>query len=83
MGPTATGRQELLVINRLRASVLGARPEWQVRQALKDRVATPILGLLPEDPVLDQAMLQGVPLRQLAGKSKFRSALIELAGRVI
>jgi MinD-like ATPase involved in chromosome partitioning or flagellar assembly len=74
--------QELLVINRLRASVLGARPEWQVRQTLKDRIAMPILAVLPEDSALDQAMLQGVPLRQLSGKSKFRSALIELAGRL-
>jgi MinD-like ATPase involved in chromosome partitioning or flagellar assembly len=74
--------QELLVINRLRASVLGARPEWQVRQTLKDRIVMPILGVLPEDSALDQAMLQGVPLRQLGGKSKFRGALNELAGRL-
>jgi MinD-like ATPase involved in chromosome partitioning or flagellar assembly len=40
------------------------------------------LAVLPEDSALDQAMLQGVPLRQLSGKSKFRSALIELAGRL-
>ena len=74
--------QDALVVNRLRSSVLGARPEWQVRQTLKDRVSIPIWGVLPEDQVLDQAMLQGVPLRQLGGKSKFRSALIQLAARL-
>jgi len=79
--PIAAG-QDLLVINRLRPSVLGARPEWQVRQTLKDRVSTPILGVLPEDQTLDQAMLQGAPLRQLGGKSKFRQALVVLATRL-
>ncbi len=82
IGSVDSQKQDLLVINRLRPSVIGARPEWQVRQALRDRTDTPILGVLPEDQVLDQAMLQGVPLRQLGGKSKFRTALIELAGRV-
>ncbi len=78
---TAQG-QDFLVVNRLRASVIGARPEWQVRQSLKDRISAPILGVLPEDQMLDQALLQGVPVRQLGGKSKFRSELIQLASRL-
>lgn len=71
-----------LVINRLRANVLGARPDWQVRQVLRERTQLPIQAMIPEDGLLDEALQRGLPLRQLNGKSKALAALTELAGRL-
>lgn len=71
-----------LVLNRLRASVLGARPEWQVQQVLRDRTAYTNATVVPEDPAFDDALQRGLPLRQLGGKSKAMAALGELAARL-
>ena len=71
-----------LVVNRMRSSVLGARPEWQVQQVLRDRTNYTNATVIPEDTAFDQALQRGLPLRQLGGKSKAVSALGELAGRV-
>jgi cellulose biosynthesis protein BcsQ len=72
----------LLVVNRLRASVLGARPEWQVQQVLRDRTNYSNATVIPEDAAFDEALQRGLPLRQLGGKSKAVSALAELAARL-
>ncbi|MEN9989674.1 MAG: hypothetical protein RL508_653 [Actinomycetota bacterium] len=71
-----------LVINRLRASVLGARPDWQVRQVLRERTQLQIQAMIPEDEMFDEALQRGLPLRQLSGKSKALAAIGELAGRL-
>lgn len=72
----------LLAVNRVRTSVLGARPDWQVQQVLKDRTTMKISAMLPQDDAFDQAMLQGLPLRQVAGRSKSLAAISQLAQRL-
>ena len=72
----------VLVLNRLRASVLGARPEWQVQQLLRQRTAFTTAAIVPEDPAFDEALLRGLPLRQVAPKSKALKAIDELALRI-
>ena len=74
--------ESVLVVNRVRASVLGARPDWQIQQLLKDRTAMQIGAMIPHDDALDQAMLQGLPLRQTAGRSKALAAVTQLAKRL-
>ena len=71
-----------LVVNRLRASVLGARPEWQVQQVLRERTNYTNATVIPEDSAFDEALQRGLPLRQLGGKSKAATALTELAARL-
>jgi len=74
--------QDLLVLNRMRASVLGARPEWQVQQLLRDRTNFARAVIIPDDELMDQALLKGLPLRQLGGKSKALAGIGELAARL-
>jgi len=74
--------ESVLVVNRVRASVLGARPDWQIQQLLKDRTAMQIGAMIPHDDALDQAMLQGLPLRQTASRSKALAAVTQLAKRL-
>ena len=71
-----------LVINRLRASVLGARPDWQVRQVLRERTQFAIQAMIPDDEVLDEALQRGLPLRQVNPKSKALAAIAELVARM-
>lgn len=73
---------DVLVLNRMRASVLGARPEWQVQQVLRDRTHFRRAIVIPDDPIFDQALLKGLPLRQISGKSKPLAAVSELAARL-
>jgi len=74
--------EALLVLNRLRASVLGARPEWQIQQLLRDNSNFRQAAVIPEDPAFDEAMLRGLPLRQVSAKAKALQAIAELAGRL-
>lgn len=74
--------EPILVLNRMRASVLGARPEWQVQQVLRDRTKFSRATVVPHDDSLDSALLRGLPLRQLGGKSKALAAIGELALRL-
>ena len=71
-----------LVLNRLRSSVLGARPEWQVQQLLNQRTSFQAAVVIPEDAAFDQALMNGLPLRQLAGKSKALKGIAGLANRI-
>jgi MinD-like ATPase involved in chromosome partitioning or flagellar assembly len=82
LGNTQSTGENLLAVNRVRASVLGARPDWQIQQVLKDRTSMKISAMLPQDEAFDQAMLQGLPLRQVAGRSKALAALSQLAKRL-
>ena len=77
----ASGEQ-LLAVNRVRSSVLGARPDWQIQQVLKDRTSMQIAAMLPQDEAFDQAMLQGLPLRQVSSRSKALAAISQLAKRL-
>jgi MinD-like ATPase involved in chromosome partitioning or flagellar assembly len=79
---TQSAGENLLAVNRVRSSVLGARPDWQIQQVLKDRTSMKISAMLPQDEAFDQAMLQGLPLRQVAGRSKALAALSQLAKRL-
>jgi MinD-like ATPase involved in chromosome partitioning or flagellar assembly len=74
--------EPLLVLNRMRASVLGARPEWQVQQVLRERTKFSRATVVPHDDLLDAALLRGLPLRQVGGKSKALAAIGELALRL-
>ena len=74
--------EPLLVLNRMRSSVLGARPEWQVQQVLRERTKFSRATVVPHDESLDSALLRGLPLRQLGGKSKALAAIGELALRL-
>ena len=82
IGATNPTAEQRLVVNRLRASVLGARPEWQLQQVLRDRTALQLASMIVEDQALDQAMLQGLPLRQVAARSKALAAVNQLAKRI-
>lgn len=73
---------DVLVLNRMRGSVLGARPEWQVQQVLRDRTHFKSAVMIPDDPIFDQALLKGLPLRQISAKSKALVAVSELASRL-
>jgi len=77
-----TAANTLLVVNRLRASALGARPEWQVQQLLRDRSVFRQAAVVPEDQAFDEALLRGLPLRQVAPKSRAAQAIAELAVRL-
>ena len=72
----------ILVLNRMRASVLGARPEWQVQQLLRDRTKFTRAAIIPDDEIFDTALLKGLPLRQLSAKSKALAGIGELALRL-
>jgi len=74
--------ERIIAVNRVRSSVLGARPDWQIQQLLKDRTSMKIGAMIPQDEALDQAMLQGLPLRQVSGRSKALSAISQLAKRL-
>lgn len=71
-----------LVVNRMRPSALGARPEWQIQQVLRDKTSYKIATVIPEDQGFDAAMLRGVPLRMAAPKSNALAAIAELAERL-
>jgi MinD-like ATPase involved in chromosome partitioning or flagellar assembly len=76
------GAEPILALNRMRSSVLGARPEWQVQQVLRERTKFNRATIIPHDDALDSALLRGLPLRQIGGKSKALAAIGELALRL-
>ncbi|MFM7029746.1 MAG: CpaE family protein [Micrococcales bacterium] len=71
-----------LVINRMRSSVLGAHPERQVQQVLRDQTSFRVATVISEDPAFDSATLQGLPLRMVAPKSQALAAIAELGQRL-
>ncbi|MFM5904542.1 MAG: CpaE family protein [Micrococcales bacterium] len=65
-----------LVVNRVRQSSLGAKPEWQVSQVLGARSSHEIAAFVPDHgEASDRAMLSGIPLRQAAPKSPALQAI--------
>jgi MinD-like ATPase involved in chromosome partitioning or flagellar assembly len=54
----------------------------QVQQLLKERTHFTSAAIIPEDAAFDEAMLRGLPLRQVAPKSKALLAIAEIASRL-
>ena len=82
--PQITSEAEsTLVVNRFRASVLGARPEWQLQQMLRQSTAHSGAAVIPQDDAFDAAVLQAVPLRQVTAKSMALRAMGELAASLL
>ncbi|PUB29704.1 MinD-like ATPase involved in chromosome partitioning or flagellar assembly [Promicromonospora sp. AC04] len=79
--PVAAAR--LVVVNRVRAAVVGRRAEAQVRDALARYGGVDDLHLVPDDPAgLDAALLAGRALAECAPGSPARAAFEGLAARV-
>jgi len=61
-----------LVINRLRTSVLGARPERQLERTYRDLVKRLPNFFLPDEPkTIDEAMRHGLPARLVRRSSQY------------
>lgn len=72
-----------VVVNRVRSSAVGSRPEQRVREALLRFAGVDDLSFVPDDPAaLDGAMLEGRVLAECAPQSPARTALRTLAAHV-
>lgn len=79
----APGQTPVVVVNRLRESVVGTRPGQQVRDALARFAGISSVNLLPDDPAAaDRALRLGRPLAEAAGSSQLRAAIAELSRQV-
>jgi MinD-like ATPase involved in chromosome partitioning or flagellar assembly len=77
------GVEPLVVVNRVRASAVGRRPESTVRDALARYAGVRNPVLVPEDrPALDAALLAGRTVTESAPSSPARLALAGLAATV-
>src|SRR5690606_21164623 len=79
---TAVGAARAVVVNRVRASVVGAGPERAVRDAMARYAGVEDLHLVPEDAALDQALREGRTLAEAAPSSSARRAVAHLAAHV-
>ena len=71
-----------VVVNRVRASAVGARPERRIHEALARFAGMDDLTFLPWDQQsLDAAMFAGKSLAEQAPSSELRRAIASLAGR--
>ena len=71
-----------VVVNKVRASAVGARPERRIAEALSRFAGMDDLAFLPWDQAsLDTAMFAGVALRESAPQSELRRAFVALAQR--
>jgi len=78
------GPTPLVVVNRVRESVVGPHPGQQVRDALTRFAGLSAVHLLPDDPAAaDRSLRQGRPLAEAARSSPLRQAMVELAGDVV
>ena len=77
------GARLRVLVNRVRASAAGPKPERAVTEALVRYAGVSDVVLVPDDrPALDRAMLQGVTLRESAPGSPARGALRDLAAEL-
>ena len=77
------GQPIRVVVNRVRSSAVGARPEQRVREALARYAGVPDAILVPDDrAACDAAMLGGRSLTEQAPKSPARAAVAALAGEL-
>jgi MinD-like ATPase involved in chromosome partitioning or flagellar assembly len=81
LGPTCRPR---VVLNRLRASAVGARPDRRVIEALHRYAGVDDPVLVPDDrPACDEALLSGRMLTEIAPNSPARLALAGLADALV
>jgi Flp pilus assembly CpaE family ATPase len=72
----------VVVVNKVRASAVGSRPERRIAEALARFAGMDDLTYLPWDPAtLDGAMFAGKALVEFAPQSELRRALVGLSGR--
>ena len=77
------GGTRIVLVNRVRASVAGARPGEAVQQALARYAGVHDAHLVPDDrPSLDAALLDARTLREVAPGSPARRALATVAAQV-
>ncbi|MEP7191597.1 MAG: hypothetical protein ABI903_01890 [Actinomycetota bacterium] len=72
-----------VVINRVRASAVGPRPERSIRDALTRFAGIDDLRFIPDDPAtLDDALLTGRLLAESAPESVLRQSMVGLASEI-
>jgi MinD-like ATPase involved in chromosome partitioning or flagellar assembly len=72
-----------IVINRVRASAVGPRPESRIRDALTRFAGIDDPRFIPDDPgTLDRALLAGQSLAEAAPDSDVRKTLVALASEI-
>jgi Flp pilus assembly CpaE family ATPase len=72
-----------VVINRVRASAVGPRPERRIREALARFAGIDEPRFIPDDPTtLDGALLAGRSLAEVAPESQVRRSLLALASEI-
>jgi len=80
---TVASPSPVVVINKVRASAVGPRPERRIREALARFAGIDDLRFIPDEPAtLDGALLAGRSLAEAAPDSEVRKALLALAGEV-
>lgn len=73
----------MFVLNRVRASVTGKNPKWQLENTLVTRFSLPIAHYLSEDrETYDAGMLRSVPLRQASKRANSVLEIMQLADLV-
>jgi Flp pilus assembly CpaE family ATPase len=78
------GADVRVVVNRLRASVVGPQPEAQVRAALQRHAGVPHVTFVPDDAAAaDAALMRGQMLAEAAANSPMRRAIAQLAAELI
>ncbi|GAA2725929.1 hypothetical protein [Cellulomonas aerilata] len=79
----AAGAERVVVVNRVRASAAGQRPERAVAEALERYAGVTGAHLLPDDrPGVDAALLRGATLAEAVPQSPVRAALARLAAEL-
>ncbi|MFC4556009.1 AAA family ATPase [Georgenia faecalis] len=77
------GAERIVLVNRVRASAAGPRPEESVREALARFADVEDAVVVPDDrAAADKALLTGATLREVSPASPARIALAELADRL-
>jgi Flp pilus assembly CpaE family ATPase len=80
---TVASPSPTVVINRVRASAVGPRPERRIREALNRFAGIDELRFIPDDPAtMDGALLTGRSLAEAAPDSPVRQSLLALAREV-
>jgi Flp pilus assembly CpaE family ATPase len=80
---TVASPPPIVVVNRVRASAVGSRPERRIRDALTRFAGIHDPRFIPDDPAtLDAALLAGQSLAEAAPDSEVRKTLRALAGEV-
>ncbi|WP_432506031.1 AAA family ATPase [Kineococcus arenarius] len=82
VGDVVPGTPAVAVLNRVRASAVGAPAARRVASVVHRFTGLDDLVPLPEDPAADQALLAGRTLHEVAPRSPLRRGLHELAQRL-